>query len=238
MSSSSARTGIVTSSTSSMSPPRSACTKHLLNGWFSIHLRALLGVHDLGEEVRVAPLRVHVRHGEEAVEVVEAHVLGLGLDVLPHVPLADGLGHVAGVGEQLRDRDLTLQPTALAVHRRTHQPVAHRQAAGHERRAAGRAARLRVAAREELALACEPVDVRRRRADRDPAAVAAEVAPADVVEDDRARRSVASRARRAWRRPRPPRPGTRSAVRGAPRRVRSASRSDRGPCGARMRRCR
>ena len=38
---------------------------------------------------------------EEAVEVVEADVLGLALQVLAQVPLADGLGDVAGVVQQL-----------------------------------------------------------------------------------------------------------------------------------------
>ena len=74
---------------------------------------------------------------EEAVEVVEADVLRLRLDVLAEVPLADRLGDVAGVGQQLGQRDLALQAARLAVHRRALQPVAHRQAAGQQRRSEG-----------------------------------------------------------------------------------------------------
>jgi len=85
-------------------------------------LRPLLAVDDLGEEVRVAPLGVHVRHRQEPVEVVESDVLGLGLDVLAHVPLPDGLGDVAGLGEQRGERHLALQAAGLAVHRGRSRP--------------------------------------------------------------------------------------------------------------------
>ena len=69
---------------------------------------ARIAVHDLREEVGVAPLRIHVRHGQEAVEVVKADMLRLAFAVLAHVPLADRLRDVARVGEQLRQRDLAL----------------------------------------------------------------------------------------------------------------------------------
>ena len=130
-------------------------------------LGARLAVDDLGEEVRVAPLGVHVGHREEAVEVVEPDVLRLALDVLAHVPLADGLRHVARVGEDLRQRDLALQPAGHAVHRRDQQAVPHREPPGHDRRARRRARRLAVARGEQQPVAREPVDVRRGRADRD-----------------------------------------------------------------------
>ena len=145
---------------------------------------ARLAVDHLGEEVRVAPLGVHVRHREEPVEVVEADVLRLARGVLAHVPLADGLRHVPGIRQQLRQHDLALQAARHPVHRRDQQAVPHRQPPGHDRGAGGRARRLAVARGEQQALPCELVDVRRGRADRDPAAVAAEVAPADVVHED------------------------------------------------------
>ena len=174
----------MTSSTSSTSPPRVGVHEALVERDVLHPLGARVAVDDLGEEVRVAPLGVHVGHREEAVEVVEADVLRLALAVLAHVPLADGLGHVARVGEDLRQRDLALQPAGHAVHRRDQQAVAHRQPPGHDRRAGRRARRLAVTRREQQPFAREPVDVRRRRADRDAAAVAAEVAPADVVHQD------------------------------------------------------
>ncbi len=147
-------------------------------------LGAGLGVDDLGEEVRVAPLAVHVRDRQEAVEVVEADVLGLGLDVLAQVPLAHGLGHVAGLGEQLGQGDLPLEPTGLAVHRRALQAVAHREPASEHRRPTRGAGRLRVAGRHEQAPPGQPVDVGGRGPHGHPAAVAAEVPPPHVVHED------------------------------------------------------
>ena len=193
---------------------------------------ALLAVHDLGEEVRVTPLGVHVGDAEEAVEVVEPDVLRLALLVLAHVPLAHRLGDVPRVGEQLGDGDLALEATRFAVHRRPHQAVTHRQPAGHQRRARRRARRLRVARRHQQALAGEPVQVRSRRPDRDPAAVATEVAPADVVEDDHQHvraLAVLARTRPAARSRPPPARRARSAARGARPSSRSVRRSDRGP---------
>ena len=146
--------------------------------------RAGLGVDDLREEVGVAPLAVHVRDRQEAVEVVEADVLGLGLDVLAQVPLADGLGDVAGIGQQLGQGDLAMEAARLAVHRRALQPVAHRQAAREQRRPAGGARRLRVARGHQQAPAGQAVDVGRRGPDGHAAAVAAEVPPAHVVHED------------------------------------------------------
>ena len=141
-------------------------------------------VDDLREEMRVAPFGVHVRHREEAVEVVEADVLRLRGGVLADVPLADGLRDIARLRQELRQRHLALQAAGLAVHRRPVQPMAVRHAAGHQRCARRRAGRLGIAGRELQAAAREPVEVRRRRAHRHAAAVAAEVAPADVVHQE------------------------------------------------------
>ena len=147
-------------------------------------IRPRVAVDHLGEEVGVAPLGVHVRHGEKAVEIVEPDVLGLARLVLSHVPLPDGLGHVARLGEELGQRHLAAEPPGHAVHRRDEQAVAHGQAAGHDGRPRRRAGRLAVARREQQPLPGEPVDVRRRCADRDAPAVATEVPPADVVHQD------------------------------------------------------
>ena len=81
------------------------------------------------------PLAVHVRHGQEPVEVVEPRVLRLGLDVLAEVPLAHRLGDVAGLREKLGQGHLALEPARLAVHRRTLEAVAPRQPAGEQRAA-------------------------------------------------------------------------------------------------------
>jgi len=107
-------------------------------------LRALGVVDDLGKEVRVAPFRVHIGDGEKTVEVVEADVLRLRLRIFTQVPLADRLGDVADLAEELRQRCLALEPPWLAVHRRALQAVAHGQTAGEQRGARGRARGLRV----------------------------------------------------------------------------------------------
>ena len=156
----------------------------LVEGHVAHPLRARLGVDDLREEGGVAPLAVHVRHRQEAVEVVEAHVLRLRLHVLAEVPLAHGLRGVAAVGEELGQRHLALESARLAVHRRALQPVAPRQAAREQRAPRRRARGLRVARREPEAAPGEGVDRRGGRAHRDAAPVAAEVAPAHVVEED------------------------------------------------------
>ena len=183
-SSSSERTGIVTSSTFSgfaafLRVHEAAVERHVLDP-----LGARFRIDDLREEMRVAPFGVHVGDREEAVEIVEADVLRLGGRVLADVPLADGLRDVAGLGEQLRQRDLALQAAWLAVHRRAVQAVAVGHAAGQQRGARRRAAGLGVAGRQLQAVARDPVEVRRRRADGDAAAVAAEVAPTDIVHEE------------------------------------------------------
>ena len=142
---------------------------------------ALLAVHHFREEVGITPFGVHVRDAEEAEEVVEPDVLRLRLRVLAHVPLADGLRRVAGVGEELRQGDFALQSSRHSVHRRDQEPVPHRQPPGHERGTRRRARGLGVARREQQPVAREAVDVGRRRAGHLAAAVAAEIAPADVV---------------------------------------------------------
>ena len=167
-SSSSERTGIVTSSTSSVVAAAHGVHEALVERQVLDPLRARLAVDDLGEEGGVPPLRVHVRDGQEAVEVVEADVLGLGVAVLAHVPLADGLGDVARLVEQLGDRHLAGEPAGLAVHRRALQAVADREPTRHERGARGGARRLRVARGEQEARAprarrCAAWARRRRR---------------------------------------------------------------------------
>ena len=113
-----------------------------------------VAVDDLGEEGGVAPLRVHVRHREEAVEVVEADVLWLGLAVLAHVPLADRLGDVPRVGAAARQRHLALRARRA---RRTSAGAAGRGGSGAARSCSvardGRARRLGVARREQEARA-------------------------------------------------------------------------------------
>jgi hypothetical protein len=69
----------------------------LVEGQILNPLGPLLAVDDLRKEVGITPLGVHVRHGEEAVEVVEANVLGLRLDILADVPFAHRLGEIASV---------------------------------------------------------------------------------------------------------------------------------------------
>jgi hypothetical protein len=145
---------------------------------------ALLAVDDLGKEVGVPPFGVHVGHREEAVEVVEPNVLRLGLDVLAHVPLAHRLGHVSRPGQQFGQRGLPVEPARLPVHGRPEQPVAHGEAAGHQRGPRRCAGGLRVTRREQHPAASQRVDVGRRSADGHAPAVAAEVTPADVIEQD------------------------------------------------------
>ena len=146
-------------------------------------LGARVRIDDLGEEVRVAPLRVHVGDGEEAVEIVVADMLRLALHVLAEMPLADRLRRVTGLAEQHRQGDLALQAAGFAVHRRTMQPVTVRYAAGVQRRARRRAGGFGIAGGKLQAAARDLVEVRRRRADGDAAAVAAEIAPADIVHE-------------------------------------------------------
>ncbi len=102
-------------------------------------------VGDLGVEVVVAPLGVHVGDAVEAVELVEALVLRHRLLVLAAVPLADGAGDVARLLEQLGQGDLVLQAARLPVHGRGEDAVPDGQAPGHQGGAGGRAAGLRVA---------------------------------------------------------------------------------------------
>jgi len=111
-------------------------------------------------------------------------MLRLAFAVLAHVPLADRLRDVARVGEQLRQRELALQPTGHAVHRRDQQTVTHREPSGHDRRPGRCARRLAVARCQEQTLTRDAIDVRRGRTQRDTSAVTTKVAPADVVHED------------------------------------------------------
>ncbi len=147
-------------------------------------LRAVLAVDDFGEEVGIPPFRVHVRHGQEAVEVVESDVLGLTLAVLAHVPLPDGLRHVAGVREQFGEGDLAAEAAGHAVHGRDEEAVAHREAARHDGRSGGGARRFAVARGQQQSAPGDAIDVGCRCAHGDPAAVAAKVTPPDVVHQD------------------------------------------------------
>ncbi len=174
----------MTSSTFSVAPPLDVVDETLVERHVLDPTGPFFAVDDLREEVGVTPFGVHVRHREEAVEVVEADVLGLGLLVLADVPLPDRLGRIARIGEQLREGDLAFQPAGLPVHRGTEKAVPHRQASGHEGCTRRRAGWLRVARGQEQPPPREPVDVGSGCTDRDPAPVAAEVAPTDVVEED------------------------------------------------------
>ncbi len=174
----------MTSSTFSVTPPRAGVHEALVEGEVLHPPGPLLAVDHFGEEVRVPPFGVHVRDRQETVEVVEADVLGLGFDVLPDVPLAHRLGHVAVGREQLGQGHLAVEPTGLAVHRRSEQAVAHGKPARHDRGPRRGAGRLRVARGQQLAAPGQPVDVRGWRPDRHSPAVTTEVTPAHIVEED------------------------------------------------------
>ena len=52
---------------------------------------------DLGIEILVAPLGVHVGNTQETDIVIEADILGQRTAVFAHVPLADALSYVSVV---------------------------------------------------------------------------------------------------------------------------------------------
>src|SRR5262245_18422771 len=100
------------------------------------------------------------------------------------MPLADGLRSVACGRKQLGHRDFTLQAAALASHRRAMQTVTVGHAAGSQRCARRRAGRLGVTRGELQAVSGDLVEIGRRRADLNAAAIATEIAPADVVHQE------------------------------------------------------
>ena len=130
----------------------------------------------IGVRVRVQVVQRRVRHLVEAVRR-RHRVVGLA-----EVPLADLAGAVPGLLQHAGQRPLgRRQPAALPGERDRRHAAADRQAAGHRRGPAGRAARLSVERQELQALGGQPIEARRGRAAVLAAAVAAEITPADVV---------------------------------------------------------
>ena len=130
----------------------------------------------IGVRVGVEVVQRRVRHLVEAVRR-RHRVVGLA-----EVPLADLARAVAGLLEHAGQRPLgRRQPAALTGERHRRHAAADRQPSRHRRGAAGRAARLSVERQELQALGGQPIEVRRGRAAVLAAAVAAEIAPADVV---------------------------------------------------------
>ena len=101
------------------------------------------------------------------------------------MPLAANGGGIAARREKLRDRDLPRQQ-ALRQPRgnRLQRAGADRVAAGHQLGARRHAIALHVEIQEAQPFRGERVDARRRRAAQHAAAVAAELAPAEVVGED------------------------------------------------------
>ena len=145
-----------------------------------------------------AQLRVHVREPGRVgvgvgIEVIEAAILHLVVALrirqrvvgLAEMPFAGEEGLVAAGLEHRSQRPLRRRKTAaLALEGHGRHAAAVRDAAGLHRRAAGRAARLRIEREERHALGRETVDVRRRHAAADAAAVGTEVAVAGVIRND------------------------------------------------------
>ena len=145
------------------------------------HLEALGRQRDLGIEIDVAPLGVHVRHAEEADIIVITDILRQRALVLAHMPLADALGDIALVLQQQRHGDGAVETARLAIHRRPQDAVMQRILAGMDGGAGGRAGRRRIGRGQQQTLGRQPVHHRRGVADRDAAAVEAGVHPADIV---------------------------------------------------------
>ena len=141
-----------------------------------------------GGDVRHVPVAAAaVEQREVALEAARARDL---VGLLAHVPLADHVGVVAGILQQLRHRDDTVvEITLVPGHARLvgRDPLVHvaqavevRIDAAEQHRARGRAARVRVEIREAHALAGERIEVRRP----DLAAERAHVSEAHVVGKD------------------------------------------------------
>ena len=172
----------------------------------------VLGVERLGvggREVPVVPVAAHpVEQREVALEAARGRDLGR---LLAQVPLADHVGVVAGVLEELRQRgDAVVEVALVAVqaHLVRRRKLAHvaeavevRVDAGEQHRPGGGAARVGVEVREAHALPGQRVEVRRL----DLAAEHAHVGEAHVVAEDDddvrpAGRVLGAAARSDWRR--------------------------------------
>jgi hypothetical protein len=145
------------------------------------HLGALGARHDLREVVGIPPFGVHVRDAQEPVEVVEAHVLRLGTRVLPAVPLAHGLRHIARLAEELCDGDLAVEASLLPVHGGIEDAVPHGETTREDGGARGGAGGLGVGGGEDEALVAQFVHGGGGGAHGRPAAEDAEVAVTHVV---------------------------------------------------------
>ena len=157
----------------------------------ALQVAPVLGVERLGvggREVPVVPVAAHpVEQREVALEAARGRDLGR---LLPQVPLADHVGVVAGVLQELRQRgDAVVEVALVAVqaHLVRRRKLAHvaeavevRVHAREEHRPGGRAARVRVEVREPHAALGQGVEVRRL----DLAAERAHVGEAHVVAED------------------------------------------------------
>jgi hypothetical protein len=97
------------------------------------------------------------------------------------MPFANRLRYITRLREQLGNGGLVFQAACLAIHRRTLQTMPMRNPSGQRGGPRWRTAWLRVAGGKLQAAARKLVEIGRRRADRDATAIAAEIAPADVV---------------------------------------------------------
>src|SRR5215472_346259 len=119
---------------------------------------------------------------EEVLHLVEPVVDGEILRLVAQVPLTGIVGAITVLLKEFGDSWHFLANVvwvAWSDHRRKGRT--YRDTAGDERGATRRATRLSVPIRETRALCCETVQIRCRRAPRNAAAIATEVAPADIV---------------------------------------------------------
>ena len=121
--------------------------------------------------------------GGEILHLVEAVLGRIGRGNVAHVPLAGKIGRIAVLLEELGNRRRFLaQVVRVARRDDDRQRRADRDPPRHERGASGRATRLAVPVGEGRAFLGDPVDVRRRMAERLAAAgIGAEIVPAGVV---------------------------------------------------------
>src|SRR5690606_24556081 len=129
--------------------------------------------------------RALVRGTRDAVPLVEPAVVRETAWLVAEVPLAEERGGVALPGDDLPERALPgYQPLRQPGRHRLHRTGADRMAAGHQRRAGRHAVALDVEVQELQPLRRERVDPRRRRAAKLATAVAAGLAPAEIVRED------------------------------------------------------
>ena len=132
MSSSSALTSMVICSRFSTSWPLTPWTIWSLKATFLTKAcRSGLRANS-GANVYILPVGVQAGPAEKAVEIVEADVLRLRFQVLAAVPLADGLGDVAGLAQDLGDGDLVVQDARFAGKTRPQRAGPHGQASGQQ----------------------------------------------------------------------------------------------------------